>query len=398
MVKFEFDIDRESPFQPGKPVTPDNFKGRHSSIRKILRYVNKAKKGDTQHFFLTGERGMGKTSLAEFVKNYVETEYNMIGIYISNKGNNSLDSLIVNIFEGLINKIPRNSLKDKIKNLFGEIESIEFKGTKVIFKPDEEIVEDLIKNFAYKLRDIFNDLPKNEGIFLIIDDINGLSESNEFVDWYKSFVDSIEVNQFNLPLYVLFAGYPEKFDNLVRLEPSFGRIFNHEKIQSLNDHDVKEFFIDSFDSVNMKLEEEALDTITSFVMGLPLMMQQIGDSVFWAADNNLINKDIAYYGVIDASKEIGNKQIRPILNQIKSEYYEDILLKLGRYEQFSFKKSEINQYLNEKEKNVFTDFLSRMQDLGILNSIGPKNSGKYAFSNLLYYIYFVIVSIDKFKD
>ncbi len=44
MVKFEFDIDRESPFQPGKPVTPDNFKGRHSSIRKILRYVNKAKK------------------------------------------------------------------------------------------------------------------------------------------------------------------------------------------------------------------------------------------------------------------------------------------------------------------------------------------------------------------
>ncbi len=52
----------------------------------------------------------------------------------------------------------------------------------------------------------------------------------------------------------------------------------------------------------------------------------------------------------------------------------------------------------KKKKNVFTDFLSRMQDLGILNSIGPKNSGKYAFSNLLYYIYFVIVSIDKFKD
>lgn len=35
MVKFEFDIDRESSFQPGKPVTPDNFKGRHSSIRKM---------------------------------------------------------------------------------------------------------------------------------------------------------------------------------------------------------------------------------------------------------------------------------------------------------------------------------------------------------------------------
>ena len=39
-VVLDFDIDRESPFQPGIPVSPDKFSGRQETIKKILRYVN----------------------------------------------------------------------------------------------------------------------------------------------------------------------------------------------------------------------------------------------------------------------------------------------------------------------------------------------------------------------
>ena len=71
-MDFEFDYDRESPFQPGILVSPDRFIGRKDTIKKILRYVNSAIKGETQHFFLTGKRRMGKTSLTDFVKEYVD--------------------------------------------------------------------------------------------------------------------------------------------------------------------------------------------------------------------------------------------------------------------------------------------------------------------------------------
>ena len=81
-------------------------------------------------------------------------------------------------------------------------------------------------------------------IFLVIDDINSLSQQEEFVNWCKRFVDTIEVdNSFDLPLYILFAGYPEKFDNLVLQVLSFGRIFHYEEISSLENSDVREFFI-----------------------------------------------------------------------------------------------------------------------------------------------------------
>ena len=55
-MSFDLSIDRESPFQPGKPVSPHYFKGRHYSIEKILRYYNNACKKDVQHFFLTGKK------------------------------------------------------------------------------------------------------------------------------------------------------------------------------------------------------------------------------------------------------------------------------------------------------------------------------------------------------
>lgn len=68
----DFDFDKESPFQPGKPVSPYYFKGRTKIVKKILRYLNKAEKGDVQHYFITGKKGMGKTSLARYVQDFVQ--------------------------------------------------------------------------------------------------------------------------------------------------------------------------------------------------------------------------------------------------------------------------------------------------------------------------------------
>ena len=65
------DFNSESPFQPEIPVSPDRFIGRNETFEKILRHVNNAIHGNTQHFFLTGKRKMGKTSRLIFVKEFL---------------------------------------------------------------------------------------------------------------------------------------------------------------------------------------------------------------------------------------------------------------------------------------------------------------------------------------
>lgn len=390
-MNFDLSIDRESPFQPGKPVSPHYFKGRYSSIQKILRYYNNARHNDVQHFFLTGKKGIGKTSLAEFVKQYLEDKGNALGIYVSNKGQHSLEALVTSIFEAFLNNVEEGFFERSFKSLFGQTESVEFMDTKIRFKPDEETSKDLVASFQYILNEIIEEFDDYDCIFLVIDDINGLSDQEEFVNWYKRFADTIEVDDsFNMPLYILFAGYPEKFDNLVLQDLSFGRIFHYEEISNLEDGDVREFFINAFDSVGMKCEKDALELLILFSQGSPLMMQHIGDAVFWQADGEIITKETATIGILNAANELGSKQIRPDLNRIESKHYLNILLKLGKHQIYAFQKSELEQYLSDEEKNVLSNFLSKMTKIGILNSIGVKNSGEYEFSNILYFTYFMI--------
>ena len=349
-MNFELSIDRESPFQPGKPVSPYYFKGRHYSIQKILRYYNNACDRDVQHFFLTGKKGIGKTSLAEFVKQYLEDNKNALGIYVSNKGQNSLEALVTSIFEAFLNNVEKSFFERGFESLFGKLESIEFKGAKIHFKPDEETSRDLVASFHYILNELVGEFDDKDCIFLIIDDINGLSQQEEFVNWYKRFADTIEVDDsFDLPLYILFAGYPEKFDNLVLQDLSFGRIFHHEEITNLEDSDVCQFFVNAFDSVGMTCQNDALDLLVLFSQGSPLMMQHIGDAVFWQADGEIITKETAAMGILTAANELGIKQIRPDLNRIESKHYLNILLKLGKHQIYSFQKNELEQYLSEEE-------------------------------------------------
>ena len=391
----DFDLDKESPFQPGKPVSPDYFKGRTKIIKKILRYLNKAEKCDVQHYFITGKKGMGKTSLAKYVQDFVKDR--MIGVYISNKGNHSLENLVKQILEELINYAPKDSVKSKIKNIFGNyVESIEIKGTKLNFKLDEYASKDIVDNFLYYLNKTYEELETKKGIFLIIDDINGLSESNEFVNWYKRFADSIEMRDYHIPLYVLLAGYPEKFNILVNQDESFARIFHYDNIDYLNSNEINEFFQDTFNSVGITCDEESLKYMVSFSEGIPLMMQEIGDSVYWEVEGNIVNEEYAIKGIIEAGRLIGKRQIKPVMDKsIRSENYESILMKLAENSVDSFKRSDFENFLSTSEKKVFAKVLQRATELNILESVGRDKSGRYKFSNRLYLVYFMILNLEK---
>ena len=45
--------------------------------------------------------------------------------------------------------------------------------------------------------------------------------------------------------------------------------------------------------------------------------------------------------------------------------------------------------MSDDEKGVLSN-LAKMIKIGILNSVGVKNSGEYEFSNILYFTYFMI--------
>ena len=389
------DLELESPFQPSSPVKPEFFKGRREIIKKILKYLNKSMKCDVQHFFLTGQRGMGKTSIAEFITEEIK-EFNIVSGYVSNKNNNSVDSLVSDIMKALLNKLPPQSRTEKLRTWFGDhVSEINIHGTILKFNLDEYKEEDIKNNFLDYLSIAYNEL-KNEynSMFIVIDDINGLSESKEFVDWYKQFADTIVVdNSYNLPVYFLLEGYSEKFDDLVELEPSFGRIFHYADVNILSDDEIKSFFKDTFNSLDISINDDALDFMTEYTSGMPLTMQFIGDSVFWNLNQNTISISDAKEGVILAAQNMENNLIRRTLKRINNPLYEEILIKIASKKLISFSQEKLAKILTEKEMDNLPHFLEKITNLNIIQK--DEYTNEFVFKDRIFYTYYHIKSFEK---
>lgn len=398
-------FNKISPFQPEEPVEPEKFEGRNIIIERNLPYLYQSANGDPTHFFIKGKRGMGKTSLASYFKDIAERKYKMVGVHVLNDGIHDIDSLIKQIIERLLNEIEKETWSDKIVSKFKDyIDTIDLVGVKFKFNPDEKTINYIKDNFPFLLKEIIDNFEDEKGLFIIIDDINGLSETPDFANWYKSFVDTLSTNfKGQLPVTFILTTYPENAQKLYDHNISFNRAFKHIDIEGLEDNEIEDFFRKTFNSLNIDIESDAMELMVRFSSGLPNMMQEIGNGVFWINNESIIDRHTALRGVIRAGNEIGLKYLQPALdNSIRSERYLTIFRALGDdftskdlTKEYTFRKRDFAPKLNNKEQNAFGDFLSRAKELNIIEYAAAPNTGVYKFTNNLYPIYFFIQSIDR---
>ena len=86
---------KESLFHLGQPVSADRFKGREEIINGILKYFPSLRNGNPQHFFITGKRGMGKTSLAILISDFASKNYSIGTAHVMNGVGHTIDGWFV---------------------------------------------------------------------------------------------------------------------------------------------------------------------------------------------------------------------------------------------------------------------------------------------------------------
>lgn len=198
------------------------------------------------------------------------------------------------------------------------------------FKPSNQELKNIKDNFAFYLSDLVNNFKDKDGLFIVIDDINGLSETPDFANWYKSFVDTLATSVDNAPICIMLTGYPEKFIKLHEQNPSVNRIFHVHELNRLDDDEIKNFYTDIFLIYDINVEGMALEAMTKYSSGMPTMMQEIGDATFWSDTDGFIDREDAFKGIIEAGNRIGLKYLQPLLDQkIRSENYLSLFKKIG---------------------------------------------------------------------
>lgn len=394
------DVEKISPFRPGKIVPPQSFVGRREEIKRLSRYISQASRGVMTHAFITGERGIGKSSLALKVMDTAETDYKMLGLYIVLHGEDNLNDLVKRVITELLNQTKKEKWYEKIFNFFNARLSkatLGFSSTKIEFEPKNDELISYVNNFHDLLKEITEEIKdEKNGLFIILDDINGLTDNPRFADWYKSFEDSAQVKyRENLPVFMMLVGYKEKWDALKKHNESVLRIFRKSDIDLLSNEEVDYFFEENFKNLNISVDRDAMKYLLTYSSGMPRMMQEIGDAVFWINKDDVINEDDAILGIIDAKNEIARTYLRTILDQIQSEHYKVMLKKIGAERLDTFTRDDLKSIFNIEEKKRISDFLQRCINLGVLVKVSYNT---YKFSNEIYRLYFMIEGSDNLQN
>lgn len=379
-----------SPFRPGQPVPIEFFVGRVEEIERLNGMVKASTQGRFKIGFVSGERGIGKSSLASFVRHLSEQESQVAGCHVFLGGVHDLKEMLRRTFNRVLKESMDKPWHGQIREFFGNhVRKVGLFGVSLELDLKDRDLATVTHDFVPTVRRLMDRLKDHkEALFLILDDINGLAGSEEFANWLKSMVDEIATSRSTVPLCVLVVGLEERRQELVSKQPSLARVFELIEISPWSTEEVTEFYRTSFGSAGATIRDADVDRIARFTGGLPVLAHEIGDAVWREARRPEIRSREVSAGIWTAAEVIGRKLLEPrIFGAIRSERYRSILQKMSDEPRMRIRRSELLGRLTGDEKRVMDNFLRRMKDLGALET-DPGVRGGYRFPNLLHMLYF----------
>jgi hypothetical protein len=384
-----------SPFYPGQPVPVELFVGRKSQIDRILtRGVGQVAAGKPISIYVQGEYGIGKSSLARYIQWIAEKEHSLHGIYVTAGGARNLDDLAAIILEATIHSGSLDQTKsEKFKSWLGKyIAEVTLFGFKINTKalridaPNYSSPFGML-SFLSELRERLTETGI-KGIFLILDEINGITADPQFSNFIKGLVDSNALSKEPIPLLLMLCGVEDRRREMIQRHQPIERIFDVVEITPLNEQEMEEFFKRAFESVQMTVEPKAMWYLTHYSAGFPKIMHLIGDTAYWIDKDNVIDELDASFAVITSADDVGKKYVdQQVYGALQSADYRSILDKIGMMSpnDMKFTKDEVASGLTETERKKFNNFLQKMLKLNVFRKGDVR--GEYIFHNRMVRLY-----------
>ena len=383
-------ITKESPFSPGRPVQPEYFVARIKEIQRLERAISQTVSGRNENLFITGPRGIGKSSLAGFALHLAE-KHSLIGSHCILGGIRSLEEMMGRIFQRFLQDCMDENLFRKFKEVFKKyIKSVSFFGMGVEFTEDKSELRTLVNNFLPAMQKIYTEAQDSgkKGLVLVLDDLNGITDVPQFSQYIKSCVDELALSTHRFPLLLLLVGLPQRRKELIKHQPSVARIFDIIDLPPMSNSETEDFFRNMFDRQYISVTSDALSLMVGLSGGLPMLMHEVGDAVFWQDKDRCIDEQDALRGIEQAAQDVGRKYIAPQEAKLfKNKTYASILQKIHKKAPLggTFNRQQILEALPSSERKNLDNFLQRSRKLGIIEAY--QSHGEYKFVNPLHQLY-----------
>lgn len=372
----ELSLEAGRVFSPSAPIDERAlFAGRRLQIRQVIDAVNQ--KG--QHAIIFGDRGVGKTSLANVLVSFLPAGEDVFSRRVNCDAGDSFDSLWKKVFEEV-------QLHDStvVGGLAGPSQRPRADATADIITP--EVVRRQLSLWS-----------QNKILILVIDEFDRID------DRYRAiFADTIKtLSDHAIAATVVLVGVADSVDQLVAEHESIQRALVQIKIPRMSNDEVKEIIQAGISRLGMEIDNEAIARIAVLAQGLPHYAHLLGlhaaraalDKLSLRVDLPVLDAAIAM-AIGSAQRSIRTAWHKATLSARKDNLFADVLLScaLARTDDMgSFAAQDLRspmQAVTGKPYDIpaFAQHLNEFSDEkrgNILKKFGANRRFRFRFTNPL---------------
>lgn len=345
-------MTRVNPFRPNSPVSPGMFAGRLAQVEALEEALLQTRAGRAKSFMITGERGIGKTSLLQYFKwvaqGHIAIRQEHMKFLVVEL---DVDSLTTDL--GLIRRVDLSLRRELAKTeparhfLSAGWEFLQrLQAFGVSLREEERPTdrETLHDEFAHSLATTVNRITqadatpdfiaRYDGLVLLIDEADNAPRTLCLGAFLKLLTERAQRHGCDR-LMIGLAGMPTLREVLREGHPSSLRIFDELPLDTLSRDEVSLVIDFALRDANEKNEEKtaidnpAREALINLSEGYPHFIQQFGYSAFASDRDCVIDiEDVRQgaFGTLGAMEKIGDRYYRDdFYNKIQKDSYRQVL-------------------------------------------------------------------------
>lgn len=392
-------MSKVNPFKPNSPVSSGMFAGRTKEIKALEKGLHQTKSGFPSNILITGERGIGKSSLMNLLKHLAVGEiassygsFNFIAVNIVVSDRTSLITLIKLIERNIARELGKvEAIRSFLAETWSFVQRLKVMDSGVERAELSADADMVIDDFAYSLTQTCNRISnpqKNEqakdGIVFIIDEADNACADLHIGYFFKAVTEMLQQHGCEKVMFVV-AGLPDIVEKLAKSHESSIRIFNHLNVKELSFSDTK-YVLDRGIAAGNQINAEqtsmgdfAKDHVATLSEGYPHFIQQFAYSAYEHNTDGEISVEDVFSGAFNeggALDSIGSRYYATDYHsKIKSDEYRQVLAIMAENMSDWIKKSEIREKFTGDDQTL-TDALKALTTRRIILK-NPSKMGEY---------------------
>ncbi|MFD2676001.1 ATP-binding protein [Camelimonas lactis] len=332
--------DKYNPFRPDKAAPPGMFAGRVDEIEYIQGCLRQTQNGNPKHFAITGERGIGKSSLVHLEQlsargkiTLNKQRFNFIVVSLKLRKDDDFYTIVERVAKELKRETSKMSqLGSLVLSSIAVLSRLEIAGVRI--HPSTSQVDEafsaLIDDFELailRMGDAF------DGILLLLDEADAPPATANLGLFCKLLTEEMTSRQCE-KVCIGLAGLPNLSSRLRESHESSLRLFHILNLKPLEPNERSQVLRMGLEDANKKntspvtIAPDAEDLIGSFSEGYPHFLQEFAYCAFeHDSDNNIDKSDFlsSLFTENGAFDQLGAKYFDKAYNTPASDDYRKVL-------------------------------------------------------------------------